>query len=150
MGKNKNPTTVDGQMNLIQIDFCKKVTHKINKLPISQFFKLPNADRGKSTDLERITDKLDKNEYTSVEQWKDDMNSLWKHVLKDENHKYKLIAKELSTLFRSYTEIIPRNEDDNWLIMLKKEHTKLCKIIEAKPRLPKGPTRILLRAPAQK
>ncbi|KAH0793635.1 Bromodomain containing protein [Histomonas meleagridis] len=83
--------------------------------------------------------RLEENYYPSVEDWKKDVNLIWKNATTyhSEQTCIYVIAKELNDAFRKLCENIPRTELEVWTCKVRKTHQKLMKLIDAKPDLTK-------------
>ena len=148
--RNYRPTP--SSMTQIQKNYCIKVTRKIMDYPISVFFLNPvdpERDRApdyfqkirRPMDLGTVMKKLEGDNYSTVDKWKEEMNLIWKNATtyNNESNYIYMIAKELSDIFRKFCENVPKTEIDFWLYKVRKTHTKLMKLIESKP----DPTRKL-------
>ena len=148
-----------------QVKYMLKITNRIKDLPISEDFYIIKdySERiKKPMDIKTVLSKLQGNEYTNIEKWKEDMNQIWKNTQQHYTPQTLmfLLAQELSNLFKQLAEEIPKNNLEEWRYKVKKQHQKLMKIAEAKPEVEKkqntsGPgrassrPRFLLRAPSQ-
>lgn len=133
-------------MNEIQKEFALKTTKKIYSLPISVYFLNPvdpikdNVPDyfekiSKPMDLGTVLQKLESDAYSSVDEWKKDVNLIWKNALNyhKNNEVIIMIAKELMDVFKSYTELIPRSELEAWTYKVRRMQSKLDKLINSKP-----------------
>lgn len=157
------------RMTSVQHKVCIQITEKIMNLPIAGHFSKPvNPELDgapdyfeiikKPMDLSLVLRKLKEDQYQTVEKWKEDMNQIWKNATQynDATRPIHAIARELNEYFRRQClENIPKNEVELWISRVNKKHTKLMRILEAKPdpkkvmldAKPKSarPTKILLR-----
>lgn len=157
------------RMTIVQHRICIQITEKIMSLPIATHFCKPvNPELDgapdyfeiikKPMDLSLVLRKLREDQYQTVEKWKEDMNQIWKNATtyNDPTRPIYAIARELNEYFRRRCEVIPKNETELWISRVNKKHTKLMRILEAKPdpkktvmldAKPKSarPTKILLR-----
>ena len=93
----------------------------------------------KPMDLGKVMTRLEENYYPSVEEWKKDVNLIWKNATTyhpEQSYIY-VVAKELFDAFRKLCENIPRTELEVWTCKVRKTHQKLMKLIDAKPDLTK-------------
>lgn len=155
-------------MTSVQRRLCIEITEKIISLPIAGHFSRPvNPELDgapdyfeiikKPMDLSLVLKKLNDDQYTTLDKWKEDMNQIWKNAQTYNDHTTPIhaIARELSEYFRRRCENIPRNEIELWLSKVNKKHVKLMRILDAKPDPKKNvldakpksarPTKILLR-----
>lgn len=134
-------------MNEIQKEFAQKITKKLTLIPISVFFLNPVdpvADNvpdyfekiRKPMDLHTVTKKLESDSYASVEEWRKDVNLIWKNALTYHNEGTFInsIARELMDVFKNMSETIPKSELDAWMFKVRKMQNKLDKLINSKPR----------------
>lgn len=133
-------------MNQVQSQFCTSITKKINDFPMARYFAQPVDPKidgvadyfdkiKKPMDLGTVLQNLHDNKYLSVDQWKNDMNLIWKNAMTYNGPGYPLyiIAQDLQDTFRKMTETIPRTHTIEWLMKVRKEHLALQRIIMAKP-----------------
>ena len=138
------------QLTPVQLQFCKQITNKLIKKPISYFFRRPalsDISDGKSRkkyldvvkcpmDLETILKKLNEQKYASILDWKHDVHLILENCQKynGEDHPYTDMAKELfEHLFNSYVEKIPETEEEAWHLQFTKKFSKLVQVIDSKP-----------------
>jgi hypothetical protein len=160
-------------MTEIQHRFCIRITQKLMSLPIAASFLEPvdpNEALGyldkikKPMDLGSVFQKLMDNQYGSVDRWKEDVNLIWRNAMTYNAERSILyaLAKELNEHFRRKCEHIPRNELEVWIYHVNRTHTKLMRLLDAKPDptkkailtpsgVPKStrPAKILLRQKSQ-
>lgn len=136
-----NPTTSFNIMTPLQHKYCVKITEKISAIPIASPFLEPvnTADVPgylkvikKPCDLGTVMSKLKKNEYTNVDEWKNDMNLIWKNATTfNKEGCINQMASELARVFKEYVTEIPRNENDEWIIKVRRAHAKYMKLIQS-------------------
>lgn len=133
-------------MTKIQKLSCIKITKKLMDFPISVFFLNPvdPINDGvpdyfekvkKPMDLNKVMVRLNEGYYPSIDEWKKDVNLIWKNALlyhTDDSIVF-IIAKELQDTFKKMCENIPKTELEMWTCKIKKTHSKLMKLISAKP-----------------
>ena len=134
-------------MNEIELKFAKSVTQKMKSYPISAFFlnpidpirdKLPNylqvIKPNVPMDLTTVTNKLEKNIYKTIDDWKKDMNMIWANALlyNPRGSPYAMVAEELKSIFKKKTESIPKTEIDEWFINVKKANKRILKASEGR------------------
>ena len=134
-------------MNEIELKFAKSVTQKMKNYPISAFFlnpidpvrdKLPNylqaIKPNVPMDLSTVGEKLDKNVYKTIEDWKKDMNMIWANALlyNPRGSPYAMVAEELKSIFKRKTETIPKTEIDEWFLNVRKVNKKIMKAAEGR------------------
>lgn len=134
----------------VVLSYCKKVTQKIYDTSISEFFREPvdvKSIPGYSEkikhpmDLSTVLKKLNSNQYSSVDKWKEDMNLIWINATNfngPDTPAY-VMAKQLQSIFKGYTEKIPRNEFQAWAFKMSHEQEKLLTLLSQKP----GPPEVL-------
>lgn len=133
--------TSSNLMTPLQHKYCVKITEKISAMPIaSPFLKPVNTDEvpeylkiiKKPCDLGLVMDRLEKNEYSNVDEWKNDMNLIWKNATTfNKDGCINQMASELNRVFKERVAEIPKNENDEWIIKVKKAHTKYMKLIQS-------------------
>lgn len=118
-------------------DECREVMDELTKRPTSKMFAEPvdpvrdeapgYFDLVKNPmDLRTIREKLDKGEYSGVEQWKNDVNLVFSNAVlyNGKSSAVGVIAAELQLIFRGMAKMITNNPNVTWLnqlIQLKKE-----------------------------
>lgn len=70
----------------------------------------------KPMDLGTVRKKLETDQYSSVEQWKDDMNLIWTNTVTYNGQKalISVLAKTLQTIFKSLTTYLSSDEESDW------------------------------------
>lgn len=128
----------------IQYKHCLKVTNKMSKFPIAVYF-LDQVDLKEHPDyltkvrkpmyLGKVLEKLETHQYSTLNDWKNDMNMIWKNAFtyNEQNSLVYLIAEELQKKFKEFTETIPLSKDEEWVFKMKKIHNKYQRILQAKP-----------------
>ncbi|OHT02934.1 Bromodomain containing protein [Tritrichomonas foetus] len=153
--------SVNSTMNQVQAQFCAKITKKISNFTMARFFRQPVDPKRdgaedyldkikKPMDLGTVLQNLHDSKYQSVDQWKNDMNLIWKNAMTYNNQASPLyiIAQDLQETFKKLVETIPKTHTEEWLMRVRKEHNKLQRIIDAKTRtLGHKPTKIILKPP---
>ena len=118
-----------------QLFYCKKITTKIFQLKISYPFhrsnqKIKEDNSLNQIDLEKILQNIDSNIYSTLDQWKNDIEQLWSNAKKN-NKVGTLINSIAETLSRYYNQKIiniPTNEFDMWLNNINKINQKINEI----------------------
>ena len=146
MSRVSSNATIQG----VSLAYCKKVTQKLYDLPIASFFRSPvdlastpgyKEKIKRPMDLGTILRKLDTNQYTSIEKWKEDMNLVWVNALtyNDQKSVVHIIARQLQNEFKNYSDRAPRNEMQAWTFEMAHKQDKLAYLLELKP----GPPNVL-------
>ena len=150
MNNSRSPSTAalnQTPMNEVERRFAKEITEKMKNYPISFYFlepidpkrdQLPNylqtIKPGVPMDLSTVTKNLEKNAYTTIDDWKKDMNMIWDNAKRYNNagSPFYLIADELKQIFKRKTEFIPKTEIDEWTIKVKKANKRIMKTSESR------------------
>lgn len=131
-------------MNNLQLSYCIKITEKLKAIPLSTFFLQPVdltqapdylKTIPKPMDLGTVSKKLESHQYATVNEWKSDVNLIWKNAktYNPENTFCYMFADELHRRFKEMSDHIPKTKDEEWVLKLNKCHTKFQKILHAKP-----------------
>ncbi|KAK8852372.1 transcription initiation at TATA-containing promoter protein [Tritrichomonas musculus] len=141
----RQPSRSSSKMTDTQYNYCVKITKKISDFSISDFFLYPvdtkeHTDylakiKNKPMDLGTVSEKLASHQYTTLNEWKSDMNLIWKNALSynEANTLVYLLAEELQKKFKEMAESIPASKDEEWVYKMKKIQNKLQRILQAKP-----------------
>lgn len=131
-------------MTKVQKLSCEKITRKLMSFPIAYMFIHP-VDRldapdyyekvKKPVDLSKVLSRLSENQYPTVDEWKKDVNLIWRNALTyyTGDDTMRRIAHELQDAFKKLCECIPKTELELWTLRVRKAHAKLAKLIAAKP-----------------
>lgn len=142
MKNTRNQFTVTQEMTQIQKKYILQITNNIYDLPIAAEFRDPVETKEyyeklkKPMDLSIVLHRIKKNEYQSVEKWKEDMNLIWKNyqnVYSDQRQLPYIIASELARLFKDMSDNIPRTEIEEWKYKCKQATLEIGTITEARP-----------------
>lgn len=141
----KHGSSSNSSMNSTQANYCTKVTNKLYDYSLSNFFRQPvnPVEDGcedyferikRPMDLGTVLQNLKDNKYQSIEQWKNDMNQIWKNAMiyNEPSSPIYIIAQDLSELFKKKVESIPKTPVEEWVMKMRKEHAKLQKLFELK------------------
>lgn len=133
-------------LNQVQLQYCIKITKKMNDFTMARYFRQPVDPKRdgaedyfdkirKPMDIGTVLQNLQDNKYSSVDQWRNDMNLIWKNAMTYNNPQSPLyiIAQDLQETFKKMTEYIPRTQTVEWIIKVRKEHSILQRIIDARP-----------------
>jgi hypothetical protein len=140
---HKTPLT---PLTRIAKDHCLKITAILFDSPIAAFFRVP-VDPKKDDcgdyfdviktpmDLSTVRDKLTKDQYQGIEEWKSDIQLIWKNArtYNGQESIIVLMGTELEGLFAQLCEIIPSDEWDLWTYKVQKRQTKLYQLLRANP-----------------
>lgn len=141
----RQPSRSSSKLTDTQYNYCVKITKKISDFSISDFFLYPvdtkeHTDylakiKNKPMDLGTVSEKLASHQYTTLNEWKSDMNLIWKNALSynEANTLVYLLAEELQKKFKEMAESIPASKDEEWVYKMKKIQNKLQRILQAKP-----------------
>lgn len=155
-----NATLSQQPMTEIEHQRAIDITNKIKKIPIASFFLrpvdpvkdgLPNylirIKPSYPMDLGTVSKKLEAKQYTTIEDWKKDMDTIWKNAMTYNplESPYYAVASELQQIFRRKSENIPRTDSDLWILKLQKVNRKVklysnYKLMIANPPQIKQPT----------
>lgn len=141
-----NRTTSRSSIKLTdtQYKYCQKITNKISKLSIAEIFLYP-VDLNvcsdyltyvkKPMDLGKVSEKLETHQYSTLNDWRNDMNLIWKNALayNPQSSVAYLMAEELQKKFKELTETVPLSKDEEWVFKLKKIHNKFQRILQSRP-----------------
>ena len=126
-------------MTSIERERAIEITNKIKKIPIASFFLkpvdpvkdgLPNylikIKPSYPMDLGTVSTKLEKSQYTTIEDWKKDMETIWKNAMtyNPVESPYYAVASELQQIFRRKSNFVPKVEADLWIHNLQKLNKK--------------------------
>lgn len=144
--RQSRSSNANSTLNQVQHQYCVKITKKINDFTMARFFRQPVDPKRdgaedylekikKPMDIGTVLQNLQDNKYTSVDQWRNDMNLIWKNAMtyNDSHSPLYIIAQDLQETFKKMTENIPRNTTVEWIIKVRKEHNMLQRIIDARP-----------------
>lgn len=144
MGVKQHSSSNSG-MNTMQVHYCTKITNKLYNYPISDSFRQPvNPDEDgcndyfdrikRPMDLGTVLQNLSENKYQSIDQWKNDVNQIWKNAMtyNDPSSPIYIIALDLSETFKKMAESIPKTPTEEWVRKLRKEHAKLQRLFKLK------------------
>ncbi|KAK8891369.1 hypothetical protein M9Y10_028577 [Tritrichomonas musculus] len=144
--RQSRSSNANSTLNQVQLQNCVKITKKINDFTMARFFRQPVDPKRdgaedylekikKPMDLGTVLQNLHDNKYASVDQWRNDMNLIWKNAMTYNNPTSPLyiIAQDLQETFKKMTENIPRTQTVEWIMKVRKEHLILQRIIDAKP-----------------
>lgn len=124
-----------------ELYYCKKITDKIFNQPLSFPFQSPvdlkdyKEEINEPMDLSLIKEKIKNNKYESLEQWKYDMNLIWKNCEKfnGKDSFYTRMAYELKMIFDSYYSKIPSNDYEAFRFSVCKIASKISLILQYRP-----------------
>lgn len=132
----------------VQLQRCKRITERMYDLPISAYFREPvDPERDGIYDyhekirnpmnLKTILDKLDKNMYTSVERWWEDVQLIATNsrLYWGEENQITILAKELVDFCRKKREFIPKTDWEMWMYRVQKTQSKLADVLASRPSL---------------
>lgn len=139
-------------LNSYEKDACLKITKKFIDMPISAEFRELVDDKNElyyskiktPMALNTVLKKLNENKYNKVQEWKDDMNTIWNNAIKfNKGHQFSdspqkfifYFAKELSQRFKELSENIPSTLFQEWILNLEEKQKKLTKILNAPPNI---------------
>ena len=144
--RQSRSSNANSTLNQVQLQNCVKITKKINDFTMARFFRQPVDPKRdgaedylekikKPMDIGTVLQNLHDNKYASVDQWRNDMNLIWKNAMTYNNPTSPLyiIAQDLQETFKKMTENIPRTQTVEWIMKVRKEHLILQRIIDAKP-----------------
>ncbi|OHS94903.1 Bromodomain containing protein [Tritrichomonas foetus] len=129
-------------MNEVELTFCKNFTKKLIKCELTIAFASPidrNADWAPDyfriiehpMDLSTIENKLEDSEYKTVEEWRSDINLIWKNAMTFNKKPSPLfyVADFLQKKCDKNLAIIPRTENDVLMIRLEKANRRMTKLL---------------------
>ena len=132
-------------LNSIQKDFCLSVVDKIMNIPISYHF-YDRVDERDAPDyykiikhpmwLNEVIRKINDNEYQSTDQWKNDMELIWKNAKafnKASNYYIFIAAVELQKIFEEMATTIPSTAYEKWVKDIEHEQKILAKMLREMP-----------------
>ena len=137
------PNTSDPTQKLAQteLEAAIAITKKIINYPISSFFTnvddmvqyIPRSKASTALSLSTILSGLNDNKYSRIEDWKNDMNSVWNNALSSPTLPLGiyLIANELKKKFEKKTKFIPKTSEQQWEYKVRKENKKLLKLAKS-------------------
>jgi histone acetyltransferase len=117
------------------------ITVNLCKFPIAQLFLKP-VDQSECPDyyktikrpmcLELVRQKLQDGTYQTAEQWKADINLIWKNgkSYNQETTVFFKMAEELRLVFQSMADTVPRTETEAWVLNLRKYQAKLTDMVQ--------------------
>ena len=156
--RKKETSSSSSQMTKTQIDFCRRTTQSIYDLPIAKIFRVPvnlkevpnyKEKVKKPMDLGTVLSRIEAEHYKNVEQWKNDMKLIWENA-KEFNPPgsfYNLIACELKMSFEKQVIYIPKNDLESWQFKVKKQHQKIARLLEVRPKSTKK-SKFILKPPS--
>lgn len=127
-----------------QYKYCVKITNKMSNFSIAEYFLCPvdinehpdylNKVK-KPMDLGKVLEKLESHQYSTLNDWKNDMNSIWKNAFayNEQDTVVYMIAEELQKKFKEMADLIPLSKDEEWVYKMKKIHNKFQRILQSKP-----------------
>lgn len=130
----------------MQLQRCKRITERMYDLPISLYFRDPvdpirdgvpdyHERIRNPMDLTTILDKLEKNRYTSVEKWWEDVQLIATNakLYHGEARSITIMAKELVDFCRKKREFIPKTDWEMWIYRVQKTQSKLADVLSCRP-----------------
>ena len=132
-------------LNSIQKEFCLDVVHKIKDCPISYHF-LERVDENDAPEyykvikhpmwLNEVERKINNNEYKTTDQWRSDVELIWKNAktFNKQSGNYIFIAAiELQKVFEEMVVSIPSTPYEKWIKDIEREQKQLSKILRSMP-----------------
>ena len=137
-----------------QKNLCMTIIKKLRKQPYAVLIEEFPEENFIPIDLKRIQAKLELNQYSRVEEFKDDMNSTVKNLQKLLEKNPKAIPRLntitldfIKTYVKKHIDRISRNESDQAYIILSAKYQKLKELLDNRPRPIKHP-KIVLKPPS--
>jgi hypothetical protein len=131
-----------------QTQRCLKAMDELEKYHISSLFSRPVDpvhDRCPNyfqiihhpMDLGTARRKLESGEYSTVEQWKSDIDLVWTNTVTFSGNKSLLtvLAKQLQTVFRDITACLSSDADADWLAEFEKIKSDMNALVRASPKV---------------
>ena len=130
-------------MNKIQKEYCINATQAIIDIPISVLFRekvneQTYKDYSKIISypmwLNEVERKLKEDEYKTIDQWKHDMEMIWKNAKKYNQDSFVSDwAMELKKVFDEMSHHVPSTSYEKWINDLEREQKNLAKLLRAVP-----------------
>ena len=135
-----------------QKKLCMNAITKIYRLPCSQLLEEFPQEQYYPVDIKQIKTKLELNQYSRIEDFKDDMNHLLKNMQKwyekeTQNISQQKILEYLKNEIKKQIDRISKNESEQTLYTLMAKYQKLKELLDNKPRPIKHP-KIVLKPPS--
>ncbi|OHT06738.1 Bromodomain containing protein [Tritrichomonas foetus] len=126
---------------------CIKVLNKLTKYHISTMFAVPvDPERDncpdyfqvihRPMDLKTVREKLEGDQYTTVEEWKDDVNQIWENCYhyNGKQSYVSILAKQLQINFKEMTETLSSNSVVDWAIEVENMKNEIVRILKNGPK----------------
>lgn len=132
---------------------CKDVMEKLQSYRISRMFAQPvDPERDNCPnyfeviqcpmDIGTVNKKLDTNQYSTVEQWKSDVEQIWKNTILYNSSQalISVLAKQLQNTFKELTGCLSSDAEADWEKKFEELKQETNKIIKNAPKPPKEKT----------
>ena len=118
---------------MLHMDLCKPFKEKVD--PIRDGAPNYNEIVKHPMDLGTIRKNLNNGEYKQLDEWADDVNLVWHNAIlfNNEGTLIHLMAKEMEMWFKKKLERMPRNKDEEWVMMLRKWTKRMMYLTQHPP-----------------
>ena len=118
---------------MLHMDMCKPFKDKVD--PIRDGAQNYNEIVKHPMDLSTIRKNLNNGQYKLLDEWADDVNLVWHNAMlfNSEGTLIHLVAKEMEMWFKKKFKNMPRNTDEEWVMMLRKSTKKMMYLTQHPP-----------------